>query len=115
RGTEKDSPCACPKLWYGSCPRMTTLTRSNGVWLNALKISLLGGKTVYCCNSACKKVLSAFIYGFSNSGSNTVFQLLSNCMLMVSDEGKLFFALPSGLPRIYIFYKNVPQTSCVSA
>ena len=30
-GTEKHSPCAWPGPWYGSCPRITTLTWSSGV------------------------------------------------------------------------------------
>ena len=41
--TLKHSPCACPGPWYGSWPRMTTLTWSMGVCWNALKISLPGG------------------------------------------------------------------------
>ncbi len=37
--TEKHNPCASHSPWYGSCPRMTILTLSKGVRLNALKIS----------------------------------------------------------------------------
>lgn len=41
--TEKHKPCACPGPWYGSCPMITTFTRSNGQRLKALNISLPGG------------------------------------------------------------------------
>ena len=33
--TENASPSACPGPWYGSCPRLTTLTRDSGVRANA--------------------------------------------------------------------------------
>jgi hypothetical protein len=46
-GTEKLKPCACPGLWYGSCPKITTFTLSKGVWLKALNISGPGGKIVF--------------------------------------------------------------------
>ena len=41
--TEKHRPCAWPGPWYGSWPRITTFTASNGVASNAAKISGPGG------------------------------------------------------------------------
>jgi hypothetical protein len=41
--TEKHSPLACPAPWYGSWPRITTLTLSKGQWSKALNMSLAGG------------------------------------------------------------------------
>ena len=43
-GTEKHRPCAWPAPWYGSWPRITTLTWSNGVASSAAKICGRGGK-----------------------------------------------------------------------
>ena len=44
-GTEKLSPIACPSSWYGSWPRMTTLTLSIGHVLNARKMFPAAGNT----------------------------------------------------------------------
>ena len=41
--TEKQSPCACPGPWYGSCPRITTLVASKLVYFSALKMSYMLG------------------------------------------------------------------------
>jgi hypothetical protein len=45
RGTEKHSPIAWPGAWYGSCPRMTTLTRAKAHVLNARNTISGGGNT----------------------------------------------------------------------
>ena len=49
--TENAKPCAWPGPWYGSCPRMTTLTRSSGVNSSARKGC--GGYTAAPCASRC--------------------------------------------------------------
>mmetsp|Transcript_12278 Transcript_12278/g.30959 ORF Transcript_12278/g.30959 Transcript_12278/m.30959 type:complete len:676 (+) Transcript_12278:161-2188(+) len=69
-GTEKLSPFACPCRWYGSCPRMTTRTLSNGVREKAQKTSSAGGKTAPASRSAATRASSSANQSALSSGAS---------------------------------------------
>lgn len=88
-GTEKDNPIAAQigfchsewneesawyAVWYGSCPRMTTFTLSNGVISKARKIFFPSGKHFFCEYSLFIKLVRSSQYGFSNSEARTACQ-----------------------------------------
>src|SRR3989338_9155320 len=89
-GTEKQSPCACPSPWYGSCPRMTTFTASNGVSSKALKMNFGGGKTFAERYSQRTKSVSSLKYSFSNSVLSASFHVGS---ILISFIGEAYLLL----------------------
>src|SRR5689334_5505084 len=69
--TEKHSPCPWPSPWYGSWPRTSTFTRSNGVASRAAKTSSRGGKILCVARSVSTNSVSCWKYGLSNSSPRT--------------------------------------------
>ena len=81
-GTEKQSPCACPGPWYGSCPRMTTLVCSAGQWSKALKMSFPGG------------YIFVVLYSFSRIGSTPRNRVSQTHLLRVLSKRARFLRQP---------------------
>src|SRR5262249_12690174 len=69
--TEKQSPCACPSSWYGSCPSRTTFTPSSGVSANAANTSSSGGNTRVDARAASTKRPSSRNQSASSSAPST--------------------------------------------
>src|SRR3989344_8053831 len=73
-GTEKQSPCACPSPWYGSCPSSTTFVAPKGHNSNAWKMNAGEGKTFAERYSPRTNSANPLKYGFSNSSFRISFQ-----------------------------------------
>ncbi len=89
-------------VWYGSWPRMTTFTVSNGVESNARNICFPSGKHCSCEYSRLTKSVNSCQYGFSNSDERTA-----------SHDGWIFTIKNNYTTSIVIFWnqqwKNLSQ------